>query len=376
MAVQKIFVGCLMAVLALSGCEKKATMITSFDTPLTLGAELEGDSVKQFELINGNGMKAVILEYGGILHELHVPDKDGNMADVVLGCSSVESYGTDSPYFGAITGRYANRIAKGKFTLEGKEYSLAINNDPNSLHGGEVGFNKKVWKGETFTNNDKSIGVKLTYTSPDMEEGFPGAMTTTVTYTLTHDNTLDILFEATTDKTTVVNLTHHAYFNLAGHDSGKDVLGHELQIEAANYTPFDSTLIPTGAIEELNGSPLDFSKSKAIGKDIADVEGGYDHNYVLDNQSGKFALAARVVEPNSGRVMEVHSDQPGIQFYTGNGLDGSFAGKSGVKYTTQQGFCLEPQVHPDTPNNEDFPTSVLKPGETYRHHMSFAFSNK
>jgi aldose 1-epimerase len=365
-----------MAVLALTGCEKKSGMIESRNTPLALGDATGGETVKQYELVNGNGMKAVILEYGGILHELHVPDKDGNLADVVLGCSSVESYGTDSPYFGAITGRYANRIAKGKFTLDGTEYSLAINNDPNSLHGGEVGFNKKVWKGETFTNNDGTIGVKLTYTSPDMEEGFPGTLSNTVTYTLTHDNTLDIVFEATTDKTTVVNMTHHAYFNLAGHDSGKNVLGHELQIEAAKYTPFDSTLIPTGAIEELDGSPLDFSKSKAVGKDIADVEGGYDHNYVLDNQSGKYALAATVVEPESGRVMEVHSDQPGIQFYTGNGLDGSFAGKGGIEYATQQGFCLEPQKHPDTPNRDNFPSAVLNPGETYRHHMAFKFSTQ
>ena len=373
---QKLLMGCLVTLVALTGCEqKKVTMIASFDTALPLGDVTKGEPVKQFELTNGNGMKAVILEYGGILHELHVPDKDGNLADVVLGCSSVESYDTDSPYFGAITGRYANRIANGKFSLDGKEYSLAINNDPNSLHGGVVGYNRKVWKGESFTNDDKSVGVKLTYTSADMEEGFPGALTNTVTYTLTHDNTLDIVFEATTDKTTVINLTHHAYFNLAGHDSGKDVLGHELQIEAAKYTPFDSTLIPTGAIDELDGSPLDFSTSKTIGKDIADVEGGYDHNYVLDNQSGKYALAARVVEPESGRILEVHSDQPGIQFYTGNGLDASFVGKGGIKYATQQGFCLEPQKHPDTPNHDNFPTAVLKPGETYRHHMAFAFSN-
>jgi len=374
--VQKLLMGCLVTLVALTGCEqKKVTMIASFDTALPLGEVTKGEPVKQFELTNGNGMKAVILEYGGILHELHVPDKDGNLADVVLGCSSIESYDTDSPYFGAITGRYANRIANGKFSLDGKEYSLAINNDPNSLHGGVVGYNRKVWKGESFTNDDKSVGVKLTYTSADMEEGFPGALTNTVTYTLTHDNTLDIVFEATTDKTTVINLTHHAYFNLAGHDSGKDVLGHELQIEAAKYTPFDSTLIPTGAIDELDGSPLDFSTSKTIGKDIADVEGGYDHNYVLDNQSGNYALAARVVEPESGRILEVHSDQPGIQFYTGNGLDASFVGKGGIKYATQQGFCLEPQKHPDTPNHDNFPTAVLKPGETYRHHMAFAFSN-
>lgn len=373
---QKLLMGCLVTLVALTGCEqKKVTMIASFDTALPLGEVTKGEPVKQFELTNGNGMKAVILEYGGILHELHVPDKDGNLADVVLGCSSIESYDTDSPYFGAITGRYANRIANGKFSLDGKEYSLAINNDPNSLHGGVVGYNRKVWKGESFTNDDKSVGVKLTYTSADMEEGFPGALTNTVTYTLTHDNTLDIVFEATTDKTTVINLTHHAYFNLAGHDSGKDVLGHELQIEAAKYTPFDSTLIPTGAIDELDGSPLDFSTSKTIGKDIADVEGGYDHNYVLDNQSGNYALAARVVEPESGRILEVHSDQPGIQFYTGNGLDASFVGKGGIKYATQQGFCLEPQKHPDTPNHDNFPTAVLKPGETYRHHMAFAFSN-
>ena len=193
---QKLLMGCLVTLVALTGCEqKKVTMIASFDTALPLGDVTKGEPVKQFELTNGNGMKAVILEYGGILHELHVPDKDGNLADVVLGCSSVESYDTDSPYFGAITGRYANRIANGKFSLDGKEYSLAINNDPNSLHGGVVGYNRKVWKGESFTNDDKSVGVKLTYTSADMEEGFPGALTNTVTYTLTHDNTLDIVLK-------------------------------------------------------------------------------------------------------------------------------------------------------------------------------------
>ncbi len=381
---QKVLSGCLvMTMIAmLAGCGEKGgeTSVVSSENELGVtesswGTAPDGTDVTAFTLTNANGMKAVIIEFGGILAELHVPDDDGNLADVVLGCDSIEDYDAVSPYFSALTGRYANRIAKGAFTLEGQTYTLAINNDPNSLHGGVHGFHRKVWEG-TASQSDDTVSVALTYTSPDGEEGFPGALTTKTTYTLTNDNKLDILFEATTDKTTVVNLTHHAYFNLAGHDSGKDVLGHELQLMAKKYTPFDDTLIPTGAIEPVAGTPLDFTASTGIGAHIGDVPGGYDHNYVLDNQSGDYALAARVLEPESGRVMEVHSDQPGIQFYTGNGLDASFEGKGKVKYATQQGFCLEPQKHPDTPNHPDFPSAVLKPGETYRHHMSFTFSNQ
>ena len=381
---QRVLSGCIAitALLALSGCGAKGreASVSSTENKLSItesvwGTAPGGEEVKAFTLTNANGTKAVIIEFGGILHELHVPDQDGNLADVVLGCHSIEDYDTVSPYFGALVGRYANRIAKGKFTLEGEEYTLAVNNEPNSLHGGVHGFNRKVWHGTSAQTGD-SVSVTLTCTSADGEEGYPGAMNVSAAYTLTNDNKLDILFEATTDKTTVVNLTHHAYFNLAGHDSGKDVLAHELQLMAAKYTPFDDTLIPTGAIDPVASTPLDFTAPTAIGARIADVPGGYDHNYVLDNQSGDFALAARVVEPDSGRVLEVYSDQPGIQFYTGNGLDGSFAGKGGVKYQTRQGFCLEPQKYPDTPNHPDFPSAVLKPGDTYRHHMAFAFSNQ
>ncbi len=381
---QKIISGCaaIAVVIALSGCGEKGgeTDVSSTENKLSVtesvwGTAPGGEEVKAFTLTNANGMKAVILEFGGILYELDVPDKDGNLADVVLGCDSIEDYDTVSPYFSALTGRYANRIANGAFTLEGQDYSLAINNEPNSLHGGVHGFHRKVWHGTTAQTED-AVSVTLTYTSPDGEEGFPGTMDVTTTYTLTNDNNLDILFEATTDKTTVVNLTHHAYCNLAGHDNGKDVLGAELQLMAKNYTPFDDTLIPTGAIDSVAGTPLDFTTSTAIGARIADVPGGYDHNFVLDNQSGDFVVAARVVEPDSGRILEVYSDQPGIQFYTGNGLDGSFAGKGGATYETRQGFCLEPQKYPDTPNHPDFPSAVLKPGDTYRHHMAFAFSNQ
>lgn len=334
-----------------------------------------GEAINAFSLSNEHGVKAVILELGGILHNLHVPDKDGNTVDILLGCETVEDYMNDSPHFGATTGRYANRIAKGKFSLDGTEYTLALNNPPNHLHGGTIGYGKVLWKGESF-QNDQEVGVKLHYFSKDMEEGYPGNLHTTVTYTLNNDNELKIYFESTTDKPTVVNLTNHAYYNLSGHNAGT-ILDHELTIRATHYTPCDETLIPTGKIETLVGTPLDFTASKTIGTDIDAIPGdpgGYDHNYVLDHEGKDLALAAHVTDPKSGRIMEIWNDEPGLQFYTGNFLDGSFTGKRGAVYSKHSGFCLESQKFPDSPNQPDFPSATLRPGEKYEHTIVMKFS--
>lgn len=340
------------------------------------GTSPSGEPVKMFTLVNENGYQAEIIEFGGILHSLMMPDKDGNAVDILLGCDSVESYNTDSPFFGATTGRYANRIANGKFTLDGTEYTLAKNDgDAHHLHGGDVGFNKVMWKGEAI-QGDGEVSVKLTYTSPDGEEGYPGTLHNTVVYTLNNANELSVYFEATTDKATVINLTNHAYYNLAGHDSGT-ILDHELIIAAANYTPTDDAFITTGAIDPVAGQPVDFTKPKAIGNDIAAISGdpgGYDHNFVLDHKGESLALAARVTDPKSGRTMEIWNDEPGIQFYTGNFLDGSFEGKDGVVYSKNGGFCLESQVFPDSPNHPNFPSPVLRPGDTYKHTIVMKFS--
>lgn len=339
------------------------------------GTSPSGEAVEVFTLKNGTGMTAQIIEFGGILHSLEVPDKAGNSVDILLGCATVECYNENSPYFGATTGRYANRIAKGKFILDGTEYTLATNNDPNHLHGGNVGFDKVMWEG-TAVEGSGYVGVELTYTSPDGDEGYPGTLTNKVVYTLTDTNELKVYFESTTDKATVINLTNHAYYNLSGHDSGT-ILDHELMIAAANYTPTDETFITTGAIDPVAGGPLDFTSAKAIGKDIAQISGdpgGYDHNFVLDHQGASLALAARVKDPKSGRVMEIWNDEPGIQFYTGNFLDGSFEGKGGAVYEKNNGFCLESQKYPDSPNHPNFPSPVLRPGETYEHTIVMKFS--
>jgi aldose 1-epimerase len=303
-----------------------------------------------------------------------MPDKDGHVVDILLGCETVDCYNEDSPFFGATTGRYANRIAHGKFTLDGTEYTLAKNDgDKHHLHGGAIGYNKVDWSGEIVDG-----GVALTYTSPDGEEGYPGELQIKVVYTLNNDNELAVYFEATTDKATVINLTNHAYYNLAGHDSGT-ILDHELTVAAANYTPTDDTFITTGAIDPVAGTPLDFRTAKAIGTDIAEIAGdpgGYDHNFVLDHEGKSLALAASVSDPKSGRTMEIWNDEPGIQFYTGNFLDGSFSGKGGATYAKNNGFCLESQVYPDSPNHPNFPSPVLRPGETYEHTIVMKFSAK
>lgn len=343
--------------------------------------EHEGKTVTVYTLENGAGLKAEILDLGGIVYRLWVPDREGKMADVVLGCKDVDSYLVDSPYFGCITGRYANRIAKGKFTLDGETYSLSTNNDPNHLHGGEVGFNKKLWNTEAAVEGEEPT-LTLRYVSPDGEEGYPGTLTSTVIYSLTPHNGLKISYTATTNKPTVLNLTHHGYWNLAGHDSGKTILDHELQLHCDAFTPTDATAIPTGEIRKMEGTPFDFREPHKIGERInaenqqIEFGKGYDHNFVIKGKAGTLRPVATVEEPGSGRVMEMLSDDHGVQFYTGNFLDGSFEGKDGQIYQMRTGFCLECQRHPDTPNQPSFPSAVLKPGETYSKTTVYRFSTQ
>ena len=340
------------------------------------GRLADGTAVEIFTLTNASGLEARIMTYGAILVSLKVPDRNGVMADVNLGFDSLAGYLGTHPYFGAVIGRYANRIAKARFSLDGVEYRLAANNNGNCLHGGIKGFDKVVWKAEPV-KVAYGTGVKLTYLSKDMEEGFPGDLSVTVVYTLTDANELEIRYEATTDKATPVNLTNHAYWNLKGEGQG-DVLGHRLQIEADKITAVDSAanLIPTGEILPVAGTPFDFTSPHAVGERIAKVEGGYDHNFVLRSGGGALALAARVEEPVSGRILEIWTDQPGIQLYTGNFLDGTVIGKGGKAYGKHFAFCLETQHFPDSPNQPDFPTTILRPGQTYRTVTVHKFSVK
>jgi aldose 1-epimerase len=341
-------------------------------TKSNFGKLPDGTSVEQYTLINASGAFCKIITYGGIITEFFVPDKNGKLGDVVVGFDNLEQYLGSHPYFGAITGRFANRIAKGKFALDGKTYSLAINNGPNALHGGLKGFDKVVWKATPSESKDAAT-LKLDYTSVDGEEGFPGTLKVTVTYTFTDKSELRIDYEAATDKATPINLTNHSYFNLAG--SG-DVFGYELTLTAGNYTPTDDTLIPTGEIKSVKGTPFDFTTPKLIGKEInqlfAQPHKGYDHNFVLDSQSKKLTLAARVVEPKSGRVMEVLTEEPGVQLYTANFL-GETRGKGKV-YGQYGALCLETQHYPDSVNHPNFPSTILRPGEKYRTSTVYRFA--
>jgi aldose 1-epimerase len=345
----------------------------------SFGATAEGVPVDLYTLTNASGMEVRAITYGGIILSLRVPDRAGKLGDVVLGYDAIDGYLKASPYFGSIIGRYGNRIARGRFTLDGKEYTLAANNGPNALHGGLKGFDKVIWRAEPF-EKDEGVGVVFSYTSPDGEEGYPGKLEATVTYTLDDANKLTFDYRAVTDKATPVNLTQHSYFNLAGDGKG-DILGHELMLKAKSFTPVDSTLIPTGEIRSVAGTPFDFTTPHTIGERIgADDEqirfgGGYDHNFVLDRDAGdSLQLAARVYEPTSGRVMEVSTTEPGVQFYSGNFLDGSITGKAGHVYRHRTGFCLETQHYPDSPNKPGFPPTILKPGEEYRSRTVYAFS--
>jgi aldose 1-epimerase len=341
------------------------------------GKTPDGTAVDMYVLTSAAGMQAKIITYGGIITELLVPDRAGKWGDVVLGFDDLKGYLAGHPYFGAIVGRVANRIAKGKFTLDGKEYTLAINNGPNALHGGKKGFDKVVWQAKPAETAD-GVSLTLTYVSPDGEEGYPGNLTASVTYTLTKQNELKIDYSATTDKATPINLSNHSYFNLAGPASG-NILGHELQLEAEKYTPVDETLIPTGEIKSVADTPLDFIKPAAIGARIDKLQGnprGYDHNMVLKSGGKTLALAARVHEPKTGRIMEMFTTEPGVQFYTGNFLDGTLKGKAGVTYQKHQGFCLEAQHFPDSVHHPNFPSTILEPGKTYSQTTVYKFSVK
>lgn len=342
------------------------------------GTTSGGQDVHQITLTNKNGMEVKVLTYGGVLASIRVPDRDGHMANVALGCRNLADYEERSPYFGCITGRYGNRIANGKFELDGKTYQLEINEAPNTLHGGKVGLNRRVWEATLIG----STGVSLHYLSPDGEEGFPGALDITVTYTLTDDNALRIDYKATTDAPTIVNLTNHSYFNLAGEGSGT-IYDHIVTLNADRYNPVNATLIPTGELAPVEGTPFDFRLPKAIkpGQRTAHEQivlaQGYDHNFVLNREGladGELGFAARVYEPESGRVMEVWTMEPGVQFYGGNFLDGSIVGSSGRLYRQSDALALETQHFPDSPNQPNFPSTVLRPGETYQTSTIYKFS--
>ncbi len=366
-----------VAVISMSGCKKKETPVKAPEVKPeakeigqmsankeSFGKTPDGKQVDLYILTNNSGITAKITNFGGILVSLEVPDRDGNLADITLGFDKLDGYLGEHPYFGAIVGRYANRIGKAEFKLDGKVYKLAANNDENHLHGGIKGFDKVVWRLEDIGVNAEGAMVKLSYISQDGEEGYPGNLACSVIYTLTEEDKLKISYEAETDKKTVVNLTNHAYYNLAGQGNG-DILGHELTINADKYTVVDEGLIPTGENRNVKGTPMDFTTAMTIGSRIAQVEGGYDHNYVLNSGGGTLALAVKVHEPTSGRIMEIHTDQPGVQFYTGNFLDGSITGKAGKVYQKHYGFCLETQHFPDSPNKPNFPSVVLNPGQKY-----------
>jgi len=341
----------------------------------SFGTLPSGEEIQIYTLKNQNGLEARIMTYGGVVVSLKTPDRSGKLADVVLGFDGLEGYAKGCPYFGAIVGRYGNRIGGAKFTLDGKTYTLAANNGPNHLHGGLVGFDKKVWSVKSA--DDSSVVLALV--SPDGEEGYPGTLSVTVTYTVTDANELKIHYEATTDKPTVCNLTNHSYFNLK--DAGASpILDHEILINADRFTPVDATLIPTGELRPVEGTPFDFRAAHKIGERIeADNEqlrfgGGYDHNFVLNRTGDGLEPAARVTEPVTGRVMEVLTTEPGVQFYTGNFLDGTLTGKGGVAYQKRSAFCLETQHFPDSPNKPSFPSVTLRPGEKYDTTTVYRFS--
>ena len=343
------------------------------------GTMPDGQKVSLYTLTNATGAVAKITTYGAIVTELWMPDKNGTLGDIVLGYDKLADYLKETPYFGAIVGRYGNRIGKGTFTLDGKTYTLATNNGENHLHGGLKGFDKVVWTAAAHKASADGVALTLNYLSKDMEEGYPGNLDVTIVFTLTNANELRIDYKATTDKATVCNVTHHGYFNLAGQGKG-DILGHELTLNADRYTPVDAGLITTGELAAVKGTPMDFTKPTAIGARINNTfeqltfGGGYDHNWVLNKKGSEMSLAASVYEPTSGRVMEVRTNEPGVQFYSGNFLDGTLTGKGGKVYQHRYGFCLETQHYPDSPNKPNFPTTTLRPGQTYKTTTIYKFS--
>lgn len=371
-------------VLIVSGCANpqqdnmNQEQATSDLSKETFGTLPDGTEIDAYILTSPNGSKMQVITYGGIITHLEVPDKNGRLEDIVLGYNSLQGYLDETPYFGAIVGRYGNRIAKGKFNLNDQEYVLATNNGVNHLHGGEKGFDKVVWTVEEIFQTPDTVGLRLKYVSPDGEEGYPGTLTSFVTYSFSDDG-LDINYEATTDKPTIVNLTQHSYFNLSGNVK-EDILNHELTINADHFLPVDSTLIPTGEIRPVEGTPFDFTSAKKIGQEINNDNEqlkyglGYDHNWVLNGEGMR--KAASLYHPESGRFMEVYTTEPGLQFYSGNFLDGSITGKNDVVYDYRHGLAMETQHFPDSPNQENFPSVVLNPGEKYATRTSYKFSIK
>jgi len=365
---------CIASYAGLAQKPSKAHLESSVETS-KFGTLQDGSSIEMFTLRNTQGAVAKVITYGATLTELWVPDRTGKLGDVVLGFDNLEGYVGKHPWFGATVGRVANRIAKAKFTLDGREYSLEINDPPNNLHSGVRGLSRVVWQAEPLHEGHAS-GVRLTYLSPDGDGGFPGNLSVEVVYRLTDENELQIEYKATTDKATPVNLTNHSYFNL---DGGRDILGHVLYLQGDSYTPVDATLIPMGEIKPVKGTPLDFTHPTEIGARIGEMKGtpgGYDHNFVLAGAMGKRKLAGRVVAPASGRQMEVWTTEPAVQFYSGNFLDGTITGKRGVVYAKHSGFCLETQHYPDAVNHPNFPSIILRPGSVYHSETDYRFSTK
>jgi len=368
----------LLLVLLLSLCALVVQAQTV--TKTSFGKTVAGENVDLYTLRNAHGVEAKITNYGGILISLKVPDRNGKFDDVVLGFNNLDDYLKGHPYFGALIGRYGNRIAKGRFTLNGVEYKLAVNNGENHLHGGIKGFDKVVWTGREMKTS-AGPAVVLTYLSKDGEEGYPGNLRVRVVYTLTNNDELKIDYTATTDKDTVINLTHHSYFNLAGEGNG-DILNHRVTIVANRFVPTDAGSIPTGELRRVTSTPFDFLKPHAIGERINQDEeqlkfgNGYDHTWVINGRAGAMRLAATAYEPTSGRLMQVWTTEPGMQFYTGNFLDGTLTGKSGKIYQRRFGFCFETQHFPDSPNHPSFPTTTLRKGATYKSTTIYRFKHQ
>jgi aldose 1-epimerase len=370
---KKIFLFSILPVLLLTACTSNETGKSKPSAMKENFGTADGLPIYLFTLENRNGMIVKITNYGAIITSVIVPDREGKPGDVVLGYDSLEGYIDNNPYFGCIAGRYANRIAKGKFTLDGKEYTLAVNNGNNHLHGGIKGFDKVAWVGSEFADSAKA-GVTMNYFSKDGEEGYPGNLHVVVTYTLDNENRLTTVIEAVTDKPTPVNLCNHTYFNLSEGDTS--ILGHELILRASRFTEVNDELIPTGNLPAVAGTAMDFTSPHLIGERIAQVPGGYDHNYVLDKVPGELSPAASFFDPRTGRYVEVLTTQPGIQFYAGNFLDGTITGKGGKVYQKNYGFCLETQHFPDSPNQPSFPDAILRPGGKYKETTVWKFGLK
>ena len=369
---------CIAIIFLTPSCKSNNTKVTIEKSPF--GTTVEGIEVDKYKLSNQQGMEISIINYGGIITSWTAKDNNGIYEDIVLGYNELSEYEKESPYFGAIIGRFGNRIAKGKFSIEGKEYTLAVNNGENHLHGGIKGFDKVVWDAETIST-DSSVSLILTYLSKDMEEGYPGNLEVEVEYTLNNEDELRVTYKATTDKTTVINLTQHTYFNLSA-NFNNTILNHELILNSDSYLPVDNTLIPTGEFRDVTNTPFDFRTSKTIGQQIDEEDPqlkngfGYDHCWVLNEQDKGVRFVASAFEPQSRRFLEIFSDEPGIQFYSGNFLDGTLPSKNNGTYEFRSGFCLETQHFPDSPNNRDFPSVILRPEEEYKTQTIFKLTVK